>query len=89
LLDRGANVIALNMEYGWTPLFLAQHQHTLIFLFLYKGADVNAKANDGSTVLHWYASRGKLERMLLLLNYGCDIEAYHTARQLWDILTIT
>ena len=40
-----------------------------------QGADVNAKDNDGMTVLHWAAMRNTVEVVQWLVEQGLDINA--------------
>ena len=44
-------------------------------LLIEKGADVNAKSNDGSTPLHWAAIKGQPRICKLLLDNGADVNA--------------
>ena len=42
----------------------------MAMLLLEKGADVNMKVNDGSTILSWAIRNGHMEMAMLLLEKG-------------------
>ncbi|WP_261368573.1 tetratricopeptide repeat protein [Wolbachia pipientis] len=66
------NIIAVlhAKDSGLTPLHLATQSGNLktVEYVLEKGADLNAKNNDGETALHWAAKGGCQEVLQLLLN---------------------
>jgi ankyrin repeat protein len=68
---------------GWTPLYLASkgahfRDGSVLRLLLERGADVNARANDGSIPLHRASRNGALEVVRLLLEHGADVEAVNS-----------
>ncbi len=44
-------------------------------LLLQHGADINIRAANGSTPLHWAAQQGRLEVVTELVHSGADIHA--------------
>ena len=63
---------------GWTPLHFAARDgyKEIVELLIAKGADVNAKDNDGGTTpLHHAASYGRNEVVELLIAKGADVNA--------------
>jgi ankyrin repeat protein len=46
-----------------------------VLLLFSKGADVNAKANDSSTPLHFACPHGSTESMSFLVSKGADVHA--------------
>ncbi len=81
LLDLGADIEAVEPQHGTRPLHKSVEDGNLIFtsLLLSRGAEVNAKDNNGTTPLHMasrYASdEAGLEMVRLLLDRGADVEA--------------
>ncbi|EHK44874.1 HET protein [Trichoderma atroviride IMI 206040] len=76
LLEAGANTEAHND--GWTPLLLALEAKTVRIanLLLEKGANIEAKDNEGRTpLLRATTIYENSEAIKLLLQYGADIEA--------------
>ena len=63
-----------------TPLHWAARsgRYEMCKLLIEKGADVNAKSNDGSTPLHWAAIKGQPRICKLLLDNGADVNATET-----------
>ncbi len=54
---------------------VASQQLDIAAALLSKGADVNAKQQDGFTPLHEAAQNGQVEMVKLLLQYGADVNA--------------
>jgi len=78
LLAQNPNLISSRDEkYGQSPLHVAAFNgnKAIVELLLGKGADVNAKANNGATPLHLAAVRGSVEVATLLLESGAQINA--------------
>ncbi|KAL9126176.1 MAG: hypothetical protein Q9217_004738 [Psora testacea] len=60
---------------GWTPLMIAsslREGDDLVHLLLSKGADVNAKTNNGQTALHFTTSKSNLAIARTLLAHGAS-----------------
>lgn len=77
LLANGADINATNRRNGITPLYaavLSGHKDVVEFLVA-KGADVNAKSNDGYTSLHAAAADGYKDVVALLIAKGADVNA--------------
>ena len=47
----------------------------VVEFLLNKGAEVNARNDDGATALHWACYKGYLESARLLLDHGAALEA--------------
>lgn len=77
LLVKGANVDSRNQSGGYTPLYLAacEGNPEIVKLLIAKGADVNAKGQDGDTPLMGASARGHQEVAELLLAKGADVNA--------------
>ena len=77
LLDQGANANARDSEREDTALMKASfHGHRDIVQLLYeRGADINAKAQDGSTALHHAVEAGSLAVAKFLLKEGVSVDA--------------
>ena len=73
LLDRGADVNAVN-DLGGTALQIAAwHGHAeIVRLLLERGADINRQSNTGWTALHAAARQGHEEVVRILLQQGAD-----------------
>lgn len=73
LLERGANINAVN-SYGTTALILAAAEgHSEMVKFLVqKGADINKKNDNGDTALIQAAYNGFRENVKILLEAGAD-----------------
>ena len=57
-------------------IMACQNGHeAIVSLLLEKGADVNAKNNDGWTPLHWASENGHEAIVSLLLEKGADVNA--------------
>ena len=76
-LEKGVDVNARDAELRITALsWAALHGHTKIAAFLIdRGADVNAKNQDGATALHSAAFFGRAEIAELLIQKGADVNA--------------
>jgi uncharacterized protein len=77
LLERGADPNTRDPEQAWTPLMRAlEADHVGVAERLIEaGADVNAAAETGTTVLMVGAGRGHAEIVNLLLEGGADASA--------------
>ena len=67
-------------EQGRTPLYLLSEglhlkDHGVIHLLVDRGADVNARAKDGSRPLHMALNWGAIKVVRMLLEHGADVEA--------------
>jgi hypothetical protein len=77
LVQKGANIDAKDKEQGWTPLMRAiEGGHTKAAKFLIESkANVNVKADTGTTALMVAAIKGNLQVIRLLLKAGADAAA--------------
>lgn len=72
LLDRGANIFAKNYE-GFQALHLAHYwEDADVKQLIERGADINAKADDGGAPLMRFQ---KIKSMRILLEAGADVNA--------------
>ncbi len=67
--DRFAEAVKLTVALETVAL---ESQLGLLELLLVDGLDVNARNQDGQTLLHWAAQRGHLEATEMLLEHGAD-----------------
>jgi len=75
LLDSGADVNSRGLGQGWTPLLSAVNSGSSenARLLLSKGADANARDNNGRAPL-WYAAASENTGLItLLLEHGADV----------------
>ncbi|XP_053124853.1 B-cell lymphoma 3 protein isoform X2 [Hemicordylus capensis] len=81
LLERGADVDAVDIKSGRSPLLHAVENNNLemVELLLQHGANVNAQSYGGNTALHAASGRGLLETLRLLVRNGADssLKNYH------------
>lgn len=77
ILAEGANINGHIGKYGETALMLAvRNGHTdTVELLINKGADIEAKDEDGQTPLMFEAAWGDIETVKLLIDKGAAIEA--------------
>ncbi len=78
LIGHGADIDAADSQ-GWTPLLqtldLWADQPALVELLLSKGANANARLQDGRSGLMLAARLGKHERLPTLIAHGADLNA--------------
>ncbi|KAK9441880.1 Pfs, NB-ARC and Ankyrin domain protein [Metarhizium brunneum] len=76
LLEKGANIEAIDNLYDQTPLLWAagDGHEAVVKLLLEKGADIKAKDDTGQTPLSWAAKNGHEAVVRLLLEKGADID---------------
>ncbi|XP_067831347.1 NF-kappa-B inhibitor epsilon-like [Heptranchias perlo] len=74
LLDRGADVDAVDIKSGRTPLIHAVENNCMdmVLLLLQHGANVNLQTYSGNTALHSASGRGLMEVVKALLKSGAD-----------------
>ncbi|XP_020858959.1 B-cell lymphoma 3 protein isoform X1 [Phascolarctos cinereus] len=74
LLDRGADVDAVDIKSGRSPLIHAVENNSLamVQLLLQHGANVNAQMYSGSSALHSASGRGLLPLVRTLVRSGAD-----------------
>ena len=76
-INFGADLGAKDV-YGNTPLYWASYMNRIAIakLLIERGADVEAKDNDGGrTPLHFAANWNRIETAKLLIERGADVEA--------------
>ncbi|XP_072464061.1 B-cell lymphoma 3 protein isoform X3 [Notamacropus eugenii] len=74
LLDRGADVDAVDIKSGRSPLIHAVENNSpaMVQLLLQHGANVNAQMYSGSSALHSASGRGLLSLVRTLVRSGAD-----------------
>ncbi|XP_008850217.1 B-cell lymphoma 3 protein [Nannospalax galili] len=74
LLDRGADIDAVDIKSGRSPLIHAVENNSLsmVQLLLLHGANVNAQMYSGSSALHSASGRGLLPLVRTLVRSGAD-----------------
>ncbi|XP_063168598.1 B-cell lymphoma 3 protein [Candoia aspera] len=81
LLDHGADVDAVDIKSGRSPLLHAVENNNLdrVELLLQHGANINAQSYGGNTALHAASGRGLLDMLRLLVRNGADgsLKNYH------------
>ncbi|XP_061453861.1 B-cell lymphoma 3 protein [Rhineura floridana] len=81
LLDHGADIDAVDIKSGRSPLLHAVENNNLemVELLLQHGANVNAQSYGGNTALHAASGRGLLDTLRLLVRNGADgsLKNYH------------
>ncbi|XP_062996328.1 B-cell lymphoma 3 protein [Elgaria multicarinata webbii] len=81
LLEHGADVDAVDIKSGRSPLLHAVENNNLemVELLLQHGANVNAQSYGGNTALHAASGRGLLDTLRLLVRNGADgsLKNYH------------
>ncbi|KAJ7303983.1 hypothetical protein JRQ81_011499 [Phrynocephalus forsythii] len=81
LLEHGADVDAVDIKSGRSPLLHAVENNnlTMVELLLQHGANVNAQSYGGNTALHAASGRGLLDMLRLLVRNGADgsLKNYH------------
>eukprot|EP00386_Alphamonas_edax_P009289 GDKI01030577.1.p1 GENE.GDKI01030577.1~~GDKI01030577.1.p1 ORF type:complete len:618 (-),score=143.86 GDKI01030577.1:270-2123(-) len=77
LIKRGANVHAVTTEKHMTPLLHAAqiHGYDTMRVLLENGGEVNARAKDGRTALHYVAQTNTLPLYELLIAHHTDVNA--------------
>ncbi|PCG20424.1 ankyrin repeat domain-containing protein [Brachyspira sp. G79] len=84
LIDLGADVNLAAELSGFTPLMASLHNITIAELLIEKGADIEAKDNDGINALVYASTYNNEEMVKFLLEKGadantvCEIENEHT-----------
>ncbi len=77
ILQKDPTLINTSDTWLYTPLHWAigkKHDEVALYL-ISKGADVNAKAKNGSTPLHMAARWGRLKPAQVLIQKGVDVNA--------------
>lgn len=74
LLERGADIDAVDIKSGRSPLIHAVENNSLnmVQLLLLHGANVNAQMYSGSSALHSASGRGLLPLVRTLVRSGAD-----------------
>ena len=75
-IQQGADVNAHEDNTGWTALSRAScnGHNEIVTMLLENGADIEAKAKDGATVLIMAVSWGHEKGVEVLLEYGADVD---------------
>ncbi|KAI8048050.1 ankyrin repeat-containing domain protein [Gilbertella persicaria] len=79
----GALINSQDKEAGWTPLLIAVSAgHTdVVKLLLEKGADPSLENETSQSVLHYAASKNRLEICRLLIQYNAPINQLNKYKQ--------
>ncbi|XP_068615362.1 B-cell lymphoma 3 protein homolog [Brachionichthys hirsutus] len=81
LLDTGADINALDIKSGQSPLMHAVESNNadMVHFLIENGCDVNSQSYSGNTALHGACGRGQVETVRLLLKSGADssLKNYH------------
>ncbi|XP_028280656.1 B-cell lymphoma 3 protein homolog [Parambassis ranga] len=81
LLDAGADINAMDVKSGQTPLIHAVENNNtdMVHFLIENGCDVNSQSYSGNTALHSACGRGQVDTVRLLLKSGADssIKNYH------------
>ncbi|XP_007941113.1 B-cell lymphoma 3 protein [Orycteropus afer afer] len=74
LLERGADIDAMDIKSGRSPLIHAveNNSHSMVQLLLQHGANVNAQMYSGNSALHSASGRGLLPLVRTLVRSGAD-----------------
>ncbi|KAM9310600.1 B-cell lymphoma 3 protein homolog isoform 2-T2 [Pholidichthys leucotaenia] len=81
LLDAGADINAMDIKSGQTPLMHAVESSNtdMVHFLIENGCDVNTQSYSGNTALHSACGRGQVDIVRLLLKSGADssLKNYH------------
>ncbi len=75
LVLKGANVNAVGLWEGVTPLHMAVKDRALLELMLEHGGQINSRASDGTTCLHLAAQAGQDDLVRYLIAKGASVNA--------------
>jgi ankyrin repeat protein len=79
LVLKGANVNAVGLWEGVTPLHLALKDRALLELMLEHGGRIDVRATDGTTLLHGAALAGQEDLARYLITKGAPVNAQDRA----------
>ncbi|XP_076008872.1 B-cell lymphoma 3 protein homolog [Genypterus blacodes] len=81
LLDAGADINALDIKSGQSPLMHAVESNNsdMVHFLIENSCDVNSQSYSGNTALHSACGRGQVDTVRLLLKSGadCSLKNYH------------